>query len=482
MLIKNNGTTSITMNLRDGSSYVLLPGVPTSVPDVATTMIDDSAVLISLFNAGTLTVTTDAGGAFSGFPTTVNATDSAVGKLLTVHAKVGPYGSRTLVDSTGGSVGGNFPIGSRIAPVAAASIAASLPKYTAALQLAAQRKKPTFILVLGDSTEANLGGNTGTNGYVGARKMSHAAQLARMLGASDQAFIGAPAGTDVTPDAYDERVSPLGAGVSVNANVAYMGGGIIQFANGATGAYTVTPRGSKGFDRVRVIYGRIASGGATNMSLNVGGASVGTFNALGGTGLGDVQMADFTCSYSSPNTAISISGNGGATNGACNIMAVIPWDSADPGVIVMNGGTAGASAAQFMSLGNPWTCRGVAPVLAPDLTLLNLWINDVNNGTAPATYQSLLGQIRDYLAVSSDIVYMGYQPINVAGMTNGQGDAIWAAMQSVAGTSPVVDLRNVFGSTFAALNALGVSYDSALHINAKGQYYKAAYMASLLAP
>lgn len=106
MLIKNNGVTPITMNLRDGTSYLLQPGVATSVPDAATTMIDDSPVLIALFNAGTLTVTTDAGGAFSGFPTVVNATDSAVGKLLQVHAKVGSGGARTLVDSTGQAVGG----------------------------------------------------------------------------------------------------------------------------------------------------------------------------------------------------------------------------------------------------------------------------------------------------------------------------------------------------------------------------------------
>lgn len=107
MLIKNNGTNPITMNLRDGSSYVLQPGVPTSVPDAATTMIDDSPVLIALFNAGTLTVTTDAGGAFSGFPTVVNASDSAAGKLLTVRAKVSAGGGRTLIDETGQAVGWN---------------------------------------------------------------------------------------------------------------------------------------------------------------------------------------------------------------------------------------------------------------------------------------------------------------------------------------------------------------------------------------
>lgn len=106
MLITNNGKTPVTMNLRDGSSYLLQPGVPTSVPDAATTMIDDSAVLIALFNAGTLTVTTDAGGAFTGFPTSVNSTDSALGKLLPVRAKVGLGGSRSLVDETGQAVGG----------------------------------------------------------------------------------------------------------------------------------------------------------------------------------------------------------------------------------------------------------------------------------------------------------------------------------------------------------------------------------------
>lgn len=104
MLITNNGAQSITMNLRDGSSYVLTPGVPVRVPDAATTMIDDSAYLIGLFNAGTLTVTTDAGGAFAGFPTTVNAADSAAGKALHTRARVGGDGTRTLIDETGQAI------------------------------------------------------------------------------------------------------------------------------------------------------------------------------------------------------------------------------------------------------------------------------------------------------------------------------------------------------------------------------------------
>lgn len=97
MLITNTGKTPITMNLRDGSSYQLQPGVPTSVPDAATKLIDDSAALIALFNAGTLTVTTDAGGAFSGFPTTQDTSDAIASMMRPVFIKggslVGPDGS-----------------------------------------------------------------------------------------------------------------------------------------------------------------------------------------------------------------------------------------------------------------------------------------------------------------------------------------------------------------------------------------------------
>lgn len=104
MLIKNNGTNPITMNLRDGSSYVLQPGVPTSVPDATTTMIDDSSVLIALFNAGTLVAYTDSGSAYPGFPTSVNVSDVDASKVYPMTYKGGTLSPDSLAALAGSGV------------------------------------------------------------------------------------------------------------------------------------------------------------------------------------------------------------------------------------------------------------------------------------------------------------------------------------------------------------------------------------------
>lgn len=78
MLIQNTGAALVVMNLRNGEQYRLPAGQTTSVPDSKISMIDDSAVLIALFNAGVLVAFTDAGAAYSGFPTVASTADSKV--------------------------------------------------------------------------------------------------------------------------------------------------------------------------------------------------------------------------------------------------------------------------------------------------------------------------------------------------------------------------------------------------------------------
>ncbi len=69
MLIANTGQSLVIMNLRTGEQVQLPPGQRTPVPDSKIDLIDDSFVLISLFNSGTLVAYTDAGAAYPGFPT-----------------------------------------------------------------------------------------------------------------------------------------------------------------------------------------------------------------------------------------------------------------------------------------------------------------------------------------------------------------------------------------------------------------------------
>lgn len=76
MLIANTGQSLVIMNLRTGEQVQLPPGQMTPVLDSKIPFIDDSFVLISLFNAGVLVAYTDAGAAYPGFPTTANPADS----------------------------------------------------------------------------------------------------------------------------------------------------------------------------------------------------------------------------------------------------------------------------------------------------------------------------------------------------------------------------------------------------------------------
>lgn len=76
MLIANTGQSLVVMNLRTGEQVQLPPGQRTSLADSKIQYIDDSFVLISLFNAGVLVAYTDAGAAYPGFPTTANPADS----------------------------------------------------------------------------------------------------------------------------------------------------------------------------------------------------------------------------------------------------------------------------------------------------------------------------------------------------------------------------------------------------------------------
>lgn len=117
MRVLNTGTQPVTINLRDGRSFIAQPGGPAvDLRDSDVSMLDDSAFLIGLFNAGTLVAQTDAGAAFPGFPTIQNAADAAVGKLLHVRAKVEAGGKRSIVDEGGSTVSAGASSGA--APVA----------------------------------------------------------------------------------------------------------------------------------------------------------------------------------------------------------------------------------------------------------------------------------------------------------------------------------------------------------------------------
>lgn len=105
MRVLNAGTQPITINLRDGRSFLAQPGGPAvDLRDSDVSLLDDSVYLMGLFNAGTLVAQTDAGAPFPSFPASVNSVDAAAGRALHVRARVGASGARTLVDESGAEI------------------------------------------------------------------------------------------------------------------------------------------------------------------------------------------------------------------------------------------------------------------------------------------------------------------------------------------------------------------------------------------
>lgn len=472
MLYSTQGTINFpiasgnTLIVRNISGSETVSGSSASREDATGTLGSGVYVYGPQSSAATISISTSGQCDYS-----VVAGDPTPPRYVTVSKNTSGVDELSTADKAVMANSGYATSGLSTAAKKAASIVPSLSKFVIALRRAQRRAGPAFVLVVGDSTTAALGANTGTNGYVGAGKMSVARQMAKMLGWRDSAVIGCQCGTDVTPDQYDERVA-IGSGWSINPNVAYLGGALVTGASGAAGAYTITPKGDKqGYDRVRVIYGRNTTGGT--VTVNVSGSSVGTINTNGANA---VLSADFTVPYSASTAPITFTG---PTGGTIFILGVIWWDSTDPGVIVMSAGASGATVAQAISTGNEWTAYAAYPVIAPDLTILDMWINDTFYVTAPATYTTQLTTLKGRLT-SGDVIYCGYQPISNVSMDNGQGAAIFAAMQSVAGTSPVVDWRTVF-TDYATANAAGWMYDT-LHPTSYGLHAKAAYLASLIAP
>lgn len=104
MLIDNTGQSLVIMNLRTGEQVQLPPGQRTPLADSKIQYIDDSAVLIALFNAGVLIAYNDAGAAYPGFPTSANPADSKVVPPVDpdyANAVLSAAGSRSLLQRVG---------------------------------------------------------------------------------------------------------------------------------------------------------------------------------------------------------------------------------------------------------------------------------------------------------------------------------------------------------------------------------------------
>lgn len=314
------------------------------------------------------------------------------------------------------------------------------------------------IVIEGDSTVVGAGSGTGgTNNMNDAFATAWPQALSTLLGSqitvSDNSLFGTQ-GTTVAYGTYDTR-AVLGAGWA--PNVGTLGGAFFRCAASSATTLSFTPQGQ--IDTIIIWYLQQNANGSFTVDVD-GGASLGTVSA-NGTSL--VKSVTFTVAKGSHT--INLNSTGGAI---FFISGIIAYDSTAPAIDVIQTGQFGAKALDFTVTGQAYSPQTVLAALAPDLTIIDLTINDSNAGTALSTYTTQIQTMITAAQLSGDVILMVGPPSNTTNATNGTLDQYISALRSLAISNNVglIDIKQRWTS-YAVTNPLMPYFDT-LHPEAGG--------------
>lgn len=331
-----------------------------------------------------------------------------------------------------------------------------LPRWRAAMARVRAGTGRGRLLTCGDSTSMGAGaGSGGTLNENGAYPKAWPQALAGMSGAitgvpfSSKAIMGNQAAA-VAYGTYDTRVT-LGTGWS--GTQGSLGGNMFKFTAGVAGTLSFTPVGT--FDTILVYYVQTGPGATGTMAVNVdGGATIQTLTAANAVATYAVATLSVTLATHTINFVASNLGD-------FFLGGVIAYNSTAVAVDFVQAGFAGATASNFVGTTNVWSPQNVITSLAPDLTIIELTVNDSNNGTALATYQANMQAIIASAQVSGDVILMTGPPSSTTAATNGTLDQYIAVLDAlaVANGCVLIDTKARWGS-YAAINPIMAYFDS----------------------
>jgi len=122
---------------------------------------------------------------------------------------------------------------------------------------------------------------------------------------------------------------------------------------------------------------------------------------------------------------------------------IVAYDSTVPAIDVIQTAVYGAVSSTFIPNTNIYDQIPTLKFIAPDLTIIDLTINDSNSGTALATYQANLQTIITAAKVSGDVLLMVGPPSNTVQATNGTLDTYIAVLNTLGSNNrcSLVDLK-----------------------------------------
>jgi lysophospholipase L1-like esterase len=159
---------------------------------------------------------------------------------------------------------------------------------------------------------------------------------------------------------------------------------------------------------------------------------------------------------------------------------VIAYNSAAKEISIYNMGWGSSVANDWLGSASPWSAFNYLPTLTPDLTIIDLTINDAAAGTDIPTYKTALQSLITNVQSTGDIILMSGSPIDpiATGHSLATQQAYVDAMKAVALSAnvPMIDTFSLFGSTWAGPNASGWMFSDGVHPDTLGYTQIAGYV------
>jgi len=414
--------------------------------------------------SGTSTYATHAGSTSTFTGTITSSQVSGLGALATITPGAGVAATATYSANTPGgviSIGGGM---------AANGDAPYVPSFLAKLnKVRAGAATNVKVVLIGDSTTAGYGATSNTN-WAGDKALSPSVLIANRLMAAgvpayDAGWYGLGTGSASTLTLYDPRVT-YGGGWSQYYSANCLGGGFMQ-SSSSTDTLTFSP--GFPYNTIEVYYA--VSSGNGSFTLSSGTTVTGTVSTSGSPGIGKQTYA-----VSLTSNPINIQAT---STTACFIAGVLCYNTNTPGILFINASQGGATTGNIIT-GSGFNAEGSITALSPDLSIINMMINDCNNGsTTSSTYQSNLSTIVTYCQNYGSVMLATPVPAGATTyLTNAASFLTATKAVATTDTCSLVDVSTLMPS-YSVQNTLGLRFDS-LHPNAAGYQFYSSLLANAL--
>lgn len=422
-----------------------------TIPDI---LLEDPADSPAPTTADMVSTADNKGAGLVGFSALAEYAAGTVGKWLkdlATSAGAGNVGFGDADAYADDTVGATLAQAVRdVAPLKQAATAYGLSKWRKALAKVRSGGGRAKLALIGDSTTMGAG-STGASTNNAIVK-SYPTQLAALLNSYHVGALASSSWGIALLPATDPRVV-YGTGWVQATAVASLGGPMASCPNTATTALAFTPADQ--WDTCDIYYAK--NSGLGTFTVNVdGGATLATVNANATSG-----FAKETISTTLGSHTVNIARNG--TGGTIYIAGIHCYNSAENVVDVFNLGWYGSKVSQWHVTTNGWSTGNALPILAPDLSVICLTINDWNAATDTSAYTASMQALIDVAKTTGDVILMTGVPSSTSSASVEQQATYNAICASLAASNDIqiIDLTERWGS-YVESNALGY-YADGLH-------------------